>query len=131
MNNLYKNYYTEQAGSGLAGFQGVVRHQRGHGFFGRLLSKAVYPLMRFLGKKAVSTGANIASDVMMKNKNIKEAALERLKESANEIVDSGTDRAKKFIREGKGRKRKKSIKKNKISMNKNNKKRKYENFVQI
>ena len=60
MNDLEK-YYISQAGSEISGFRGV-RNQRGGGFFGRLLSRSVYSLLRFLGKNFLKTGANIAND---------------------------------------------------------------------
>ena len=115
MPNPYVEYYRTQAGTGLVGFQGV-RHQRGHGFFGRILSKAVYPLLRFLGKQAVTTGANLASDMIVDKKNFKDAAKERLNEAAGDIVKAGVKRAKRFVQDGEGRlkirrkKSKKSIK---------------------
>src|SRR6266705_851832 len=87
------------SGTGLVGFQGV-RHQRGHGFFGRILSKAVYPLLRFLGKQAVTTGANLASDMIVDKKNFKDAAKERLNEAAGDIVKEGVKRAKRFVQDG-------------------------------
>ena len=55
-----ENYYTNQAGNGLTGFSGV-KYQKGFGFFGRLLSGAVIPFLRFLGKSAFNTGANIGN----------------------------------------------------------------------
>ena len=77
MHNPYIEYYQQQAGTGIAAYGGV-RYQRGHGFFGRLLSKAVYPLLRFFGKQAVGTAANIASDVILNKINIKDSANKRL-----------------------------------------------------
>lgn len=110
MSNPYRDYYITQAGTGISGFAGV-RYQKGHGFFGRLLSKAVFPLMRFLGKKATSVGANIASDVLLNKKDWRESAKDRLVEGGKDIANAGLDRAKQFIVEGRGRKRpRKSIK---------------------
>ncbi len=102
--NPYIEYYTHQAGTGLAGFQGI-RYQRGSGFLGRLLSKAVFPLMRFFGKRAAITGANIASDVLLNNKNLKESAKARLTDEGKNIANVGLEKAKEFI-EGRGIKRK-------------------------
>ena len=109
MHKAYSHYYKTQAATGLVGYQGIYR-QRGHGFFGRILSKAVFPLLRFLGAKAAGVGANIATDVLLNNKNWKESAQDRLKEGGKEIFDAGIERGKKFIVEGKGRKRKRSTK---------------------
>lgn len=123
MANLYKDLYCNQAGTGIAGFHGLMRHhQGGAGFFGRLLSKAIYPLLRFLGGQAITTGASIANDVFMNKKDWKESAKERLVEAKDDIIDAGKERAKKYILEGKGRKRKKSIKRNV-------KKQKFETFL--
>ncbi|XP_074596510.1 uncharacterized protein F54H12.2-like [Brevipalpus obovatus] len=62
MSNAYINYYLNQAGSGLSAFEGV-RYQRGNGFFGRLLSGAILPALRFLGRKALSTGVDVEFDL--------------------------------------------------------------------
>src|ERR1700712_1748936 len=105
MSNPYLAYYKQQAGTGLTGFQGY-RYQRGHGFFGRLISKAVFPLLKFLGQRAVSTGADIATDVLVNKRDFKQAAKERLKNEGKELASAGVQRAKKFVLEGKGRKRK-------------------------
>lgn len=110
-----KQYYLQQAGTGIAGFHGL-RYQRGSGFFGRLLSKAIYPLIRFLGGKAVTTGANIANDVLLNNKPLKESALSRLEETGKDILKSGVERGKKFLMEGKGKAIK--VKRKLISLNK-------------
>lgn len=107
--NPYIAYYKQQAGTGISGFQGY-RYQRGHGFFGRLISKAVFPLFKFLGQSALATGANIASDVIVNKRNLKEAAKEHLESAGKDIANAGIQRAKKFVLEGKGRKRKKTIK---------------------
>ena len=107
MDKQLVHYYTQQVGTGITGFQGV-KYQRGHGFFGRLLSKAVFPVLRFLGKHALSTGANIASDVILDKKNWKDSAKERLEETGIDIAKTGIDRAKKYVHEGKGRKRKRN-----------------------
>jgi len=120
MHNPYVEYFRTQAGTGLTGFQGI-KHQRGHGFFGRIFSKAVYPLLRFLGKQAITTGANLASDVFLDKKNIKDAAKDRLNEAAEDIVKAGVKRAKTFAQDGEGRRKlkirrkttKKSIKRRK------------------
>jgi len=112
MYNPYIIYYKEQAGSGLTGFQGV-RYQKGHGFFGRLLNKAIYPLLRFFGKQALNTGVNIASDVIENDQDWKESAKNRFKETSKNVIKAGLDRARKYQQEGSGRrkrKRSKSIK---------------------
>ena len=101
MHNPYIEYYQQQAGTGIAAYGGV-RYQRGHGFFGRLLSKAVYPLLRFFGKQAVGTAANIASDVILNKINIKDSANKRLAETGENIVREGVEKAKTLVQEGEG-----------------------------
>ena len=102
MSNPYLDYYRHQAGTGIAGFQGY-RYQRGHGFFGRLISKAVFPVLKFLGKRALSTGADIATDVLVNKKNFKESAKDRLFNEGREIANEGIQQAKKYVL-GEGRK---------------------------
>jgi len=111
----YRSLFVQQAGSGITGFEGI-RYQRGNGFFGRLLSSAVYPLLQFLGKKAAGFGANLAKDIIVDKKDFKTAAKERLKETGREVASAGIDRANQFIQTGKGlrrkmSKRRKSVKK--------------------
>ena len=50
MTNPYIDYYTNQAGSGLTGFQGY-KYQRGHGFFSSLFRNILVPLVKYFGKK--------------------------------------------------------------------------------
>ena len=121
MHNPYIDYYKQQAGTGIAVYQGS-RYQRGHGFFGRLLSKAVYPLLRFFGKQAVGTAANIASDVIIDKMNIKDSANKRLSETGENIVRQGVKKAKSFVQEGEGRKRRKG--KAQVAIKKKNEKTK-------
>ena len=77
----YDDYYARQVGGALPYFTGV-RVQRGHGF-GSLFSgllRTVAPLNRrgavALGKRALTTGAQIAGDVVA-GKNVKKAAKRR------------------------------------------------------
>lgn len=104
MSNQYIAYYKHQAGTGISGFQGV-RYQRGHGFFGRVLSSAIYPLLKFLGKQALSTGADIASDVIINKNNWRDSAKNRLNDAAVNITNAGVARARKFVQTGEGRRR--------------------------
>lgn len=66
---LYKDYYKNQAGSGLSGFHGS-RYQHGSGL-GSLFSgvlRAAAPLLKrgaiALGKHALKTGVNLASNYL-------------------------------------------------------------------
>ena len=58
-----EEYYVNQAGNGIPiqVFYGT-RSQRGNGFFGRLISRTVLPLLRYLGTKAFETGKNMYED---------------------------------------------------------------------
>lgn len=88
-------YYKRQAGNGIAGFTGV-RYQKGHGFFGRLLSGAVLPFLKFIGKNALSAGANIARDLVDTDdfslSNIRNKAKARFKESAASAMKTGAEK---------------------------------------
>ena len=59
------DYYMEQAGSGIGAYAGV-RYQKGDGFFGRLISGSVLPIIKkvmpFLGKTALSSGLDVMND---------------------------------------------------------------------
>lgn len=82
------DYYLSQAGSGISGFSGI-RYQRGSGFFGRLISGGILPIIKkvlpYLGKKAMDVGLDIADDVMG-GENFKESAQKRLKGSAKGVA---------------------------------------------
>lgn len=95
-------YYLDQAGHGLPlqAFEGV-RYQKGHGFFGRLISRAVLPLLRYLGGKALSFGKNLYSDVRS-GKDIEDALKDRGLESLREVASDAFDRIRQS---GKGIKR--------------------------
>lgn len=90
------SYYINQAGSGISGFAGV-RYQRGDGFLGRLWTGGILPIIKKalplfsdigkkVGKRALSTGLDIAQDVLdeedINMATIKESAKKRLKQGA-------------------------------------------------
>lgn len=108
MSNPYLDYYTNQAGSGLAGFQGV-RYQRGHGFFSSIFQNVLRPLAKYLGKKALSTGVEIGSDIL-KGEDIKESAKKRLKTTGRSIFNDAIERAQHFAQTGSGGKRRRKRK---------------------
>ena len=87
--NPYLNYYNNQVGTGLAGFQGL-RYQKGHGWFGRLFSNVVLPLMKqvlpALGKRALPSGIGLAQDILAGD-NVGRSALKRLKEAGRNVAD--------------------------------------------
>ena len=104
MANPYVRYYVNQAGSGLPAFTGV-RYQRGHGFFGKLFSNSVLPALRYLGKKALSTGVNVAQD-LLDGQNIKDSFGSRIRESGRDLAQEAILRARAMSQQGSGRKRK-------------------------
>lgn len=80
-----ESYYLEQAGNGAAiqSFVGA-RYQRGGGFFSRLFTSKVLPLLRYLGDKALNTGKAIFEDVKTSTTNriidtVQEVAQEAIK----------------------------------------------------
>ena len=88
----YDDYYARQVGGALPYFTGA-RVQRGHGF-GSLFSgllRTVAPLIRrgavVLGKRALTTGAQIAGDVVA-GKNIKKAAQRRATAAGRHLMQS-------------------------------------------
>ena len=88
----YDDYYARQVGGALPYFTGA-RVQRGHGF-GSLFSgllRTVAPLIRrgavALGKRALTTGAQIAGDVVA-GKNVKKAAKRRATAAGRNLMQS-------------------------------------------
>ncbi len=86
----YTDYYERQAGGAIPYFVGA-RHQRGHGLgslFGSLL-RSVMPLVKrgavALGKRALSTGAHIADDVLS-GQNIRTAAKRRVTTAGRDMM---------------------------------------------
>ena len=88
----YNDYYARQVGGTLPYFTGS-RVERGHGF-GSLFSgllRSVAPLIRrgavALGKRALTTGAQIASDVEA-GQNVKKAATRRATAAGRDMMES-------------------------------------------
>ena len=94
-----EEYYYNQAGSGIGGFSGL-RYQKGNGFFGRLISGTVLPLLKkvlpFLGRTAMETGIGIAKDVS-EGKKFKDSFKERAKESGKKISEAALAKAEKMM----------------------------------
>ena len=95
------DYYKNQAGNGMTFYRGQ-RYQRGRGWFGRLYSGTVLPLLRYLGKKALSTGVDVVKDVVG-GQNFKSSVKKRTRKAAVDAVNDGFDK----LQSGKGIKRKK------------------------
>jgi hypothetical protein len=104
--SLYTDYYVDQAGNGsLPVFQGV-RGQRGHGF-GSVLSglfRSAAPMLKRIGKTALTTGAQIASD-LLGGKSFSESARSRVRQGINSFLPPEDDSEQT----GSGHKRRKLI----------------------
>ena len=88
----YDDYYARQVGGALPYFTGA-RVQRGHGF-GSLFSgllRSVEPLIKrgalALGKRVLTTGAQIAGDVV-DGQNVKKAAKRRATAAGRDMMQS-------------------------------------------
>jgi hypothetical protein len=106
--NPYLNYYNNQVGTGLAGFQGL-RYQKGHGWFGRLFSNVVLPFMKqvlpAIGKRALPSGIGLAQDIL-DGENVGRSTLKRLKEAGRNVADESLGIVKsKLSQAGSGGKR--------------------------
>jgi len=102
--NPYIAYYRNQGGSGLTGFEGV-RYQRGSGFFSRLASRTLLPLLKFLGKRVLSGGVNLASDVLA-GQNFKDSVKQRLRETGKNVATDALNYANETVfQTGSGRNR--------------------------
>ena len=89
--SLFTDYCVNQAGGSLPVFQGSSG-QRGHGF-GSVLSglfRSAVPMLKRIGKQALTTGAHIASD-MLGGKKFDEAAKTRVREGINSFLEPTTD----------------------------------------
>ena len=89
----YDDFYARQVGGALPYFSSGARVQRGLGF-GSLFSgllRSVAPLIRrgavALGKRALTTGAQIASDVVA-GQNVKKAAKRRATAAGRDLMES-------------------------------------------
>src|SRR5882757_577223 len=98
--NPYINYYANQAGTGIGGFQGA-RFQKGHGFFGNVFKNAIMPLLKYLGPKAVALGSDVATDAIS-GENVLESLKSRGNSTARRIASDAGQRALKFAQTGKG-----------------------------
>lgn len=96
-------YYVNQAGSGLGGFAGQ-RYQKGDGFFGRMISGTVLPMLKkvlpYLGKNLVSTAGDVMTDISQGQK-LKDSVKSRLKETGSRIGTDAMAKVKQFTGSGK------------------------------
>lgn len=104
-----ENYYKEQAGSGLGGYSGV-RYQKGHGWFGRIISGGIVPILRrvlpYLGKRALETGVGVATDIM-DGENFKSSAKKRFKSIGKRVEEDTISKVKQMTGGGYRKKRRK------------------------
>jgi hypothetical protein len=116
--SLYTDYYVDQAGGAFPVFQGS-RGQRGHGF-GSVLSglfRSAVPMLKRIGKQALTTGAYIASD-MLGGKNFSEAAQSRVRQGINSFLtpdgdvseQTGSGRRRRAVKRKRTTKRHKHLK---------------------
>jgi hypothetical protein len=98
--NHFIAYYINQAGTGISGYSGL-KYQKGHGIFGNLLSRIVLPLLKSLGKRTLSTGVNIGSDILQ-GENLKASMKKRLKTTGINIAEDALDKLKNFEQKGTG-----------------------------
>jgi hypothetical protein len=93
--NPYTSYYVNQVGTGIPAFQGI-RYQRGHGFFGRIFSSVVpflKNLLPELGKKVLPSAVGLATDII-EGQNVKQSALNRLKQAGTDVAEETIDQIK-------------------------------------
>ena len=97
---LYEQYYLNQAGHGYNPVFAGSRMQRGHGL-GSIFSglfKAATPLLKrgakALGKQALSTGMELAND-LLEGRNFKTAAKSRLKKAGSSLMKDAVNSIKK------------------------------------
>lgn len=89
-----------QEGHGLVTYGGM-RYQKGHGFFGRLMS-GLGPLLRYLGTKGLTTAASVASEVAENPADFKSISKRKLAETTATMFEDGAKRTKRFVQDGKG-----------------------------
>ena len=84
------------------------RYQKGNGFFGKIIKKAILPFLKYIGKQGVKTAVAIGEDAFRSTDDLKTIAKSRLKEAGLQAIDDGANRMKKFVQTGEGLKRKKA-----------------------
>jgi hypothetical protein len=112
MTNL-NAYYSQQAGTGIAFYPGV-RYQRVHGFFGRFFKGSLLPLLQSLGHKLLSTGVDVADDVINNNMDpvasLKMRGRVAARDTANDLISKARTKLSDMKQSGNGVKRRKGIK---------------------
>ena len=120
----YKNYYENQAGSGVGTVFHGSRYQKGHGLGNifRSFIKWVVPIFKThavplikrgaqtLGSEAIRTATNVANDTL-NGKTFEESAKERVRESISNL----SEKALSAIQSGSGKRKRKRNKKSKTT----------------
>lgn len=123
--SLFTDYYVNQAGGNIPVFQGS-RGQRGHGF-GSVLSglfRSAMPMLKRIGKQALTTGAYIAKD-MLSGKKFGDSARARVSQGINSFLPDENDVSEQT---GAGRARRA---KRKRTVNRKSKRRRTKNYNDI
>lgn len=106
--NPYIQHYGSQdkvqKGEGIPGYRGQQFPQGGQGF-PSFLKGAFLPLLKYFGKKALSTGIAVAKDTLG-GENFIDSFKTQAKSTVRNIASDAGERAMKFAQTGKGRKRK-------------------------
>lgn len=101
------DYYVQQAGNGMGGFSGL-RYQKGDGFFGRLISGSILPMIKkvlpYLGKTALGAAGEVWNDVSQGEK-FKESLKNRLRSTAGKVGFDAMGKLREFTGSGRRRKR--------------------------
>ena len=92
-----------QAGTGITGYS-VIRYQKGHGFFGKIFSSAVLPILKYLGKKSLSTGVSVGADVLQ-GENLKKTMKKSLKSTGLHIAEDALEKLRNYKQSGSGKRR--------------------------
>jgi hypothetical protein len=90
-----KQYFCDQSGHGIPNFE-IYRglpYQRGHGLFSSMFSRFGMPLLKYLGKRALKTGRDIAIDVLDKKAPFKQVLKGHLKSAGKSLAVDALERA--------------------------------------
>jgi hypothetical protein len=106
--DMYRQYYaSQQSGRGMPVYSGVLR-QKGHGI-GNVIGSLFRGIVPFLGRAALTTGANVAGDLISGRK-FTETMKHRLPEGIKGLASSVINQSGSGLRKRKRRQRKKNKK---------------------
>lgn len=106
INNIYKmsmdyvkEFYSQpQAGGGFSVYSGT-RRQIGGSFLSGLARFAL-PILKFLGRKALNIGKNVATDVIVDKKPLKQSVETRIVEEAKKTLKGRGVKRGRILRNG-------------------------------